>query len=89
MTENTHNNTRMLWWTVGIMGTIILAGGSGAYSYTQARIAATEQVAIKTDAVNSYQNERLATLEAHYDEIIRRLNSIDDKLNDMDKRGRP
>lgn len=85
MTESNSNNTKMLWWTVGIMGTVILAGGGSAYSYTQARIATTEAKAVKVEEVNGAQNERLATLEAHYDEILRRLGNIDDKLDEMNK----
>jgi hypothetical protein len=88
MTAVNGTNTRMLWWVIGVMATIILAGGGGAFNYTQTHIIAGEDATTEVERVNGAQNERLATLEAHYNEILRRLGRIEDKIDGRSQGGK-
>jgi len=81
---------KALWWVVGLLASIVVGGGAGAFSYTQTRITANEANIEEEAAINHRQNERLATTEAQYTEIIRRLGNIEykvDKNNEEKYRG--
>jgi hypothetical protein len=85
MINGNGNINRMLWWVIGVLGTIVVAGGGSAYSYTHARIEGNEGRMAVIDAVNDRQNERLAITETQYNEIIRRIGGLESKVDDLAK----
>jgi len=86
--DNNRTENKILWWVVGILAACVIAGGSGAFGYTQSQIRASNTRIDKEADTNNVQNERIRGMEVMSAEIVRRLDRIEAGVDELVKEKR-
>jgi predicted metalloprotease len=70
------------------LAAVVIAGGAGAFGYTQASVQAVDDRVDRAVDTNNDQNQRLAVVETQYLGIKEQLNRMEATLDRLDKERR-